>query len=132
MKFIRRPQVVEASQWVKNGDHPLDYANPVHSNDEKGNPCIVSGEERKRLDWEGSVVRRFRNPAIKGDTRCSFCGNIMDLHGWIDNPGEPRTVCPGDMVITGNGGRYWPKKYSIFIDEHMLLSEFNEIEGGHE
>lgn len=27
MKFRKKPVVVEATQWFKNGDHPLDYNN---------------------------------------------------------------------------------------------------------
>ena len=25
MKYRKKPVVIEASQWFKNGDHPLDY-----------------------------------------------------------------------------------------------------------
>ena len=28
-QFIKRPIVITADQWFKNGDHPGDYAKPV-------------------------------------------------------------------------------------------------------
>ena len=30
----------------------------------------------------------------------------MREHGWIDSGGEGRTVCPGDLVVTVDGGHY--------------------------
>jgi hypothetical protein len=27
VKYRKKPVVIEATQWFKNGDHPLDYAN---------------------------------------------------------------------------------------------------------
>lgn len=41
-KYRKKPVVIEATQWFKNGDHPDD--NP----DQPG--------------WEGKVVRYFRRP----------------------------------------------------------------------
>lgn len=33
-KFRKKPVVIEANQWFKNGDHPQDYANDVMGFDE--------------------------------------------------------------------------------------------------
>lgn len=50
MKYRKKPVVIEAVQWFKNGDHPED-----------GNQRFVSGEFAGEL-YEGKVVRYYRNP----------------------------------------------------------------------
>lgn len=64
--------------WTKNGDHPLD-----------GGLGMTS---------EGSIVRYFRHPEIKGTEGCSYCGLPMHQHGWIDQGPYGNTVCPGSAV----------------------------------
>lgn len=89
MKYVSKPQTVEAVQWFKNGDHPND------------------GEERHPTEgwlYEGKVVRRFRHPYISGDTICNQCGAIADVHGWIGQTGHLERVCPGNWVITHEDG----------------------------
>jgi hypothetical protein len=100
--FRKKPVVIEATQWFKNGDHPLDYTNDVE------------GAERKRLDWEGDVVRRYRAPDLDGQTTCKHCGNTMHNHGWIDTLEGGHIVCPGDWIITGVKGEHYPCKPDIF------------------
>ncbi len=102
MKYRKKPIVIDATQWFKNGDHPEDGAG------------------------EGSVVRFFRDPRIAGDYACQHCETEMHRHGWIDTPilltpGRPslapleggHVVCPGDWIIAGIGEHY-PIKPDIF------------------
>lgn len=78
--------VVEANQWFKNGDHPLDrFAD---------DSLIPPG-------YEGRVVRYYRDPATMGTGLCEQCSNPMHDHGWIDTPRGGYVVCPGDWVVTG-------------------------------
>lgn len=35
MKYRKKPVVIEATQWFKNGDHPLDYSQ-THDGFENG------------------------------------------------------------------------------------------------
>lgn len=52
MKFRKKPVVIEAAQWFKNGDHPEDERREfIGSN---GQPFL----------GEGSIVRYFRHPAV--------------------------------------------------------------------
>lgn len=78
-KFKAKPIVIEAVQWFKNGDHPLDYSDEY-------------------TQTEGKLVRYFRDPEISGHSKCKVCGNIMHDHGLIENNGG-YVVCPGDMII---------------------------------
>lgn len=101
--FRKKPVVIEASQWFKNGDHPKD-----------GDERFTSGEFKGEL-YEGKVVRYFRRPGVSGDKACQHCGNIMHVHGWIDTLEGGHIVCPADFVITGVKGEVYPCKPDIFI-----------------
>jgi hypothetical protein len=37
------------------------------------------------------------------------CGEPMKRHGWIG-----RLVCPGDWIVTGSDGGYYPVRQEIF------------------
>jgi hypothetical protein len=96
MKFRKKPVVIEASIWIRNGDHPQDHP--------PGHP----------LDYEGKVVRYFRRPDVPGDTACKHCIALMHVHGWIDTLEGGHIVCPGDWIITGVKGERYPCKPDIF------------------
>ena len=100
-KFRKKPVIIEATQWFKNGDHPEDDCHMVDLNGEK----FLS---------EGKIVRYFRHPDIDGQTKCKHCDQIFHVHGWIDTLEGGHNVCPGDWIITGVEGEYYPCKPSIF------------------
>lgn len=112
-KFRKKPVVIEATQWFKNGDHPDDYSEDAvgFENDE---PRIFPGAERKTNGWEGGIVRYFRHPEVSGESACKHCGQTMHVHGWIDTLEGGHIVCPGDFVITGVKGERYPCKPDIF------------------
>jgi hypothetical protein len=92
MKYRKKPVVIEATQWFRNGNHPLD-----------GDPST-----------EGKLVRCFRRPDVNGVSTCGHCSNIMQDHGWIDTLEGGHIVCPGDWIITGVVGELYPCKPDIF------------------
>jgi len=110
-KYRKLPVVIEAAQWFKNGDHPLDYVRPRRDaiSDQE-----ITAEYRKALNWEGDVVRYFRRPDVSGEVRCKHCDQRMHDHGWIDTKEGGHIVCPGDWVITGVAGEIYPCKPDIF------------------
>ena len=97
-QYRKKPLVIEATQWFRNGDHPKD-----------GNGTFTDGER-----YEGLVVRYFRRPDVRGDRICGHCDNAMHVHGWIDTPEGGHVVCPGDWIITGLKGEMYPCKPDIF------------------
>lgn len=113
-KYRKRPVVIEATQWFKNGDHPADYAED-RAVVEGGVVTASSGDYAKAKGWEGGVVRYFRHPDVLGTTPCKHCGNTMHVHGWIDTLEGGHIVCPGDWIITGVKGEYYPIKNDIFL-----------------
>jgi len=100
MRYRKKPVVVEATQWFKNGDHPEDNCETFNAGDGP-------------FQGEGKVVRYFRRPDVSGDNMCG-CGTIMHNHGWIDTLEGGHIVCPGDWIITGIKGERYPCKPDIF------------------
>ena len=93
-EYRKKPVVIEAEQWNQNGDHSLDG---------------VSGNE-------GEIVRYFRHPAIEFEGRkdCKHCQGKYHDHGWIDTLEGGHIVCPGDWIIQGVQGEFYPCKPDIF------------------
>lgn len=104
MKYRKKPVVIEATQWFKNGDHPEDGVMRPYED----NGAIPENPR------EGKVVRYFRHPSITGTTYCTKCNAIMHNHGWIDTLEDGHNVCPGDWIITGVKGEHYPCKPDIF------------------
>ena len=101
--FRKIPITIEAYQWFKNGDHPED-----------GTDTFVDSSNHKEYLCEGKVVRYFRRPDVSGDAVCSECGEIFNLHGWIDTKEDGHRVCPSDWIITGIEHERYPCKDAIF------------------
>lgn len=93
-KYRKKPIVIEATQWFKNGDHPED--------------CCINEFP------EGKVVRYFRRPDVPGLTPCLECNEAFERHGWIDTLEGGHRVCPGDFIITGVQSEKYPCKPNIF------------------
>jgi hypothetical protein len=104
MKYRKKPVVIDATQWFKNGDHPQDNC---------FRPFEDTGEIPV-LPREGKIVRYYRTPDIDGQHQCMYCNDIMHNHGWIDTIEGGHIVCPGDWVITGVYGERYPCKPKIF------------------
>jgi len=110
MKYRHKPIVVEATKWFKNGDHPED-----------GNEVFADGDFKGQLH-EGKVVRYCLHPYFSGDEQCWTCKNEWRRHGWIDVSECGLNVCPGDWIITGIKGEYYPIKPDIFALTYDLVS----------
>lgn len=105
MKFRKKPVVIEATQWHRNGDHPDDRVGEMVTDPYAGPPY-------KRL--EGLVVRFFRRPDVDGESTCRHCEVRMHDHGWIDTLEGGHIVCPGDWIITGVKGERYSCKDEVF------------------
>ena len=101
-QYRKKPIIVTADQWFKNGDHPLD-----------GDERFLSGEFAGEL-FEGKIVRYYRTPKMDGQDACQHCGQIMHIHGWIDTLEGGHIVCPADWIITGVKGERYPCKPDVF------------------
>lgn len=124
-KYRKKPLVIEATQWFKNGDHPADYTLD-HQGLETVNGAqdlrTFTAAERKENGWEGDVVRYFRRPDVPGGQPCKHCASTMHHHGWIDTLEGGHIVCPGDFVITGVAGERYPCKPDIFAATYEAVA----------
>src|SRR6056297_1455350 len=109
-KYRKKPVVIEATQWFKNGDHPED--------DVTRGGTTNNGEE-----WEGLVVQYYRRPDVPADKICEQCGHFMEKHGWIDTLEGGHKVCPGDYIITGVQGERYPCKPDVFEQTYELVED---------
>lgn len=100
-KYRKKPVVIEATQWLRNGDHPKD-------------DCEFMQDRNGAFLSEGKMVRYFRRPDVPGDRGCDHCGRPMNDHGWIDTLEGGHVACPGDWIITGVKGETYPCKPDIF------------------
>ena len=107
MKYKKKPVVIDATQWFKNGDHPEDNCMMLQKQFE---PDLT---DRGFLS-EGKIVRYFRRPDVPADKYCEHCHRMMEVHGWIDTLEGGHIVCPGDWIITGIKGENYPCKPDIF------------------
>jgi len=101
-KYRKKPVVIEAVQWFKNGDHPDDACEQFHTT------------ESGTFTGEGHIVRYYRKPSVNGQAKCKHCGVVMHDHGWIDTLEGGPIVCPSDFIITGVKGEFYPCKPEIF------------------
>lgn len=115
-KFRKKLIEVDAHQWFKNGDHPEDKCETI-------TPMVEAP-----FQGEGKVVRYYRNPETPWDRECKSCNQLYRNHGWIDSGEQGRTVCPGDWIITGANGIYYPYHPDYF----SLAFEPNEAIGREE
>lgn len=111
MKFRKKPVVIEAFRWFKNGDHPED-----------GDERFTSGHFVNER-YEGKVVRYYRHPRVPGTDYCAICGVMFHDHGWIDTLEGGHIVCPGDWIITGIKGERYPCKPDIFEATYEVTDE---------
>ena len=105
-KFRKKPIVVEAYRWFKNGDHPLD-----------GTEVFSNGPFQGQR-FEGKIVRYYRHPDVDGYYVCRTCAHQMKDHGWIDTLEGGHVVCPGDWIIEGVKGEFYPCKHDIFMETY--------------
>jgi hypothetical protein len=117
VKFRKKPVVIEATQWFKNGDHPEDACGDFYM------------PESGAFKGEGHVVRYYRRPDDSGERKCEHCKIRMHEHGWIDTLEGGHNVCPGDWIITGVKGERYPCKPDIFAATYEPAAGEHKEEG---
>lgn len=103
-----KPQPRGVKLWQRNGDHPLDYDRAiVLETPERGEfapVTTVHPDHQREHDWEGQLVRRYRNPFAES-AWCDTCHREWNEHGWVDHVEHKGnsieidyTVCPGTPI----------------------------------
>lgn len=97
-KFRKKPIVIEATQWFKNGDHlKVSY---------------LATPENKTIEGRAYAAQL-----------CEKCGKNKGEHGWIDTLEGGHIVCPGDYIITGIANENYPCKPKIFLATYEPVGE---------
>lgn len=113
-KYRKKPIVIEAEQWFKNGDFSKDESE------------LITVEGGLSFLSEGKVVRLYRDPEYADQRACWHCKEQMKAHGWIDTLEGGHIVCPGDWILTGVKQEYYPCKPDIFEKSYELVVEETE------
>lgn len=93
-KYRKKPIVVDANQWFGSGNH---HAVTL---------------------WKD----HFKITDPRADT-CLECGrSLTNDHGWVYTLEGGHIVCPGDWIITGVKGEYYPCKPDIFEATYEPMS----------
>lgn len=94
-KYRKKPVIIEAEQWFTLGDVP-----------EAG----ISGKIPTRRGWV-----------------CGSCKALESEHGMLRESGDDlddyMLVCPGDWIIKGVEGEFYPCKPSIFEKTYEVVDE---------
>ena len=97
-KYRKKPVVIEAEQWFRvEGDNMR-----MHGRLPEDIPIYLLN------------VGYYRTPELDGQNKCKHCGVIMHNHGWVDTLEGGHIVCPGDWIIKGVKGEFYPCKPDIF------------------
>ena len=108
-KYRKKPVIIDAAQWFKNGDHPEDYDRDADR------------DEAIESNVEGMIVGYYLRPECPGMRTCDKCSNAMSEHGWIKTLEGGHVCCPGDFVITGVQGEHYPCKPDIFDATYVAV-----------
>ncbi len=77
-------------------------------------PVVIEAKQWHKAG-DHSEVGYYRTPAMDGQIVCGKCRTYrMHDHGWIDTLEGGHIVCPGDWIIKGIQGEYYPCKPDIF------------------
>lgn len=114
MKYKKKPVIIDATPWFKNGDHPLDHLPIGHENPSAEDSIRYSDYK----ETEGKIVRYYRHPQKAGTDICPKCKHTAHQHGWVDTLEGGHVVCVGDFIITGLQGEHYPCKPDIFKETY--------------
>ena len=113
-RYKKKPALIEAVQWYKNGDHPQDNSTPIDT---------PEGHNQGKLT-EGEVVGFFRSLNIPGGRFCPECGKVMQHHGiLVKGLNEDELVHPGDYIVTHPKGHYYvlrPERFEALYELYDL------------
>ena len=74
-------------------------------------PIVI---EATRWFKKGDHSEVFCLPSEASRLVCKHCSGMMRNHGWVDTLEGGHIVCPGDWIITGVKGEFYPCKPDIF------------------
>jgi len=87
-------------------------------------PVVIEAETWPADDCFGVVEPYMAHaPASKASVCCDKCGHIFKDHGWVATLEGGHIVCPGDRIIKGVKGEFYPCKPDIFEATYEPVEE---------
>jgi len=65
-----------------------------------------------------SIVKPYNKQGV-----CEVCGGKLEYHGWIETLEGGHVVCPGDWIVKGVEGEFYPVKPAIFDKTYEEVGE---------
>lgn len=85
-------------------------------------PVVIEAVQWFSISPDSICVRPFANIAsFQGN--CSHCKKEYDRHGFIETLEGGYIVCPGDWIIKGINGEFYPVKDEIFRETYYAIQE---------
>jgi len=87
-------------------------------------PIVILAEKWTTLgDVPEAGIRGFTSSDITKKTQvCEKCGALLGQHGLCPTLEGDHIVCPGDWIIRGIQGEYYPCKPDIFEETYEPVS----------
>ena len=82
-------------------------------------PVIIEAKQWFNLKDIPEIVTRYTD---KDFNTCKHCGISLYLHGSIKTLEGMHIVCPGDWVIKGVKGEFYPVKPDIFNETYEPIN----------
>ncbi|MBT7188298.1 hypothetical protein HN911_13340 [Candidatus Bathyarchaeota archaeon] len=98
MKYLRKSEVVEAWQWRTLEDGP-----------------------------EG-IVQPFEPTDYPSDAPCAICTFPAGSHGKVETSRDHFVMCPGDVLIQDEEGRFTRMSPVPFFKKHEALKNDNSVQ----
>lgn len=75
------------------------------------------------MDGNNAQVQPYSRPDKSSSLPCEHCEKPLRIHGWITTLEGGHIVCPGDWIIRGVKGEFYPCKEDVFIQTYEPVEE---------
>jgi hypothetical protein len=77
-------------------------------------PVVIEAQQWSLDSPHPAVSRYCQEEAKIGEILCRKCGLLKHAHGWVETLEGGYIVCPGDWIIKGIKGEFYPCKPDVF------------------
>ena len=112
-KYKRKSEIVEATQWMRDGDGPVDHVARMPAPDHSGN-----------------VVVPYCKKGFDDFRPCSQCGLPLMRHGFlhplVSAEFRGSIVCPRDYIVMDGGNMFTRYQKDRFFRVFEVIEEIEE------
>ena len=88
-------------------------------------PVVIEAQVWLGWNWKynSDILTNVKPYEPYSYVKCIICGKDQSEHGWIDTLEGGHIVCPGDWIIKGIKGEFYPCKPDIFNLTYELVDD---------